>query len=130
MPEPLDPEPKSEISGGFFLGDDMYLEMLTNEKMFLFFSIIKLLLDGTFCNNFLFFFLGILISKKIAPASLFTFPLGIKTPFRENITYDSVFFYGSGMYRKHPNHTYGRNLKISLSNQASMPQETKYDQEP
>ena len=28
------------------------------------------------------------------------------------------FFYGSGMYRKHPNHTYGRNQNNSANNQA------------
>ena len=28
------------------------------------------------------------------------------------------FFYGSGMYRKHPNHTYGRNRNNSANNQA------------
>jgi hypothetical protein len=55
------------------------------------------------------FFFGILISKQIALASLFSFPLRIKKSFRKNIMDDSVFFYGSGMYRKHPNHTYGRN---------------------
>ena len=73
-----------------------YLEILTNQKMFLFFSIIKLLpeiFDGTFQNI----------------SSLFSFPLRIKTPFRKNITDDSVFFFR--MYRKHPNHTYGRNQK-------------------
>ena len=31
------------------------------------------------------------------------------------ITY---FSYGSGMYRKHPNHTYGRNRNNSANNQA------------
>ena len=40
----------------------------------------------------MFFFLGILISKQIAPASLFSFQLRIKTPFRKNITDDSVIF--------------------------------------
>ena len=35
--------------------------------------------DGTFWNISLFFFLGTLNSKQIAPASLFTFPLRIKT---------------------------------------------------
>ena len=30
------------------------------------------------------------------------------------------FFYGSGMYRKHPNHTNGRNRKKSPSNQAAV----------
>jgi hypothetical protein len=43
---------------------------------------------GTFCNNSLFFFLGILVSKQIAPASLFSFPLRIKTLFHKNITDD------------------------------------------
>ena len=33
---------------------------------------------------------------------------------------DPVSFYGSGMYRKHPNHTYGRNLKTSPSNRANV----------
>jgi hypothetical protein len=28
------------------------------------------------------------------------------------------FFYGSGMYRKHPNHTYGRNRNNSANNWA------------
>ena len=28
------------------------------------------------------------------------------------------FFYGSGMYRKHPNHTYGRNRNDSANNRA------------
>ena len=36
------------------------------------------------------FFLGILISKQIAPASLFSFQLRIKTPFCKNITDDSL----------------------------------------
>jgi hypothetical protein len=66
----------------------------------------------------LFFFFGILISKQIPLASLISFPLRIKTSFRKNITDDSVFFYGSGMYRKHPNHTYGRNWNNSSNNQA------------
>ena len=117
----------------------------------------------------MFFFFGILISKQIALAFLFSFPLRIKTPFRKNINYDSIFFYvyalsrpcshfyfdinfgnrlyskekslasslwniicyqiwyqtksdymdrAIGMYRKHPNYTYGRNLKTSPSNQA------------
>ena len=39
------------------------------------------------------FFLGILISKQIAPASLFSLQLRIKTPFRKNITADSVIFF-------------------------------------
>ena len=30
------------------------------------------------------------------------------------------FFYGSGMYRKHPNHTYGRNWNNSANNRAQM----------
>ena len=67
----------------------------------------------------MFFFLGILISKQIAPASLFSFPLRIKTTFRKK--YHGWFcnlFYGSGMYRKHLNHTCGRNLKTSPSNQS------------
>ena len=41
----------------------------------------------------MFFFLGILISKQIAPASLFSFQLRIKTPFRKIITNDSVIFF-------------------------------------
>jgi hypothetical protein len=49
--------------------------------------------DGTFRNNSLFFFFGILISKHIALASLFYFPLRIKTSFRKNITDDSGFFF-------------------------------------
>ena len=32
---------------------------------------------------------------------------------------DSVFFYGSGMYRKHPIHTYGRNRNDSANNRAN-----------
>ena len=40
-----------------------------------------------------FFFLGNLNSKQIAPASLFSFPLRVKTPFRKNITDDSVIFF-------------------------------------
>ena len=32
-------------------------------------------------------------SKQIAPASLFSFQLRIKTPFRKNTTDDSVFFF-------------------------------------
>ena len=39
------------------------------------------------------FFLGILISKQIAPASLFSFQLRIKTPFRKNITDDAVILF-------------------------------------
>jgi hypothetical protein len=74
--------------------------------------------DGTFRNNSLFFFFGILISKQIALASLFSFPLRIKKSFRKNITDDSGFFYGSGMYRTHPNHTYGRNRNNSANNWA------------
>jgi hypothetical protein len=46
----------------------------------------KFLFAGTFRNNSLFFFLGILISKQIAPTSLFSFPLRIKTPFCKNVT--------------------------------------------
>jgi hypothetical protein len=53
----------------------------------------KIIFDGTFRNNSLFFFLGILISKQIAPASLFSFQLRIKSTFRKNITDDSVFFF-------------------------------------
>ena len=30
------------------------------------------------------------------------------------------FFYGSGMYRKHPNHTYGRNRNDSANNRANI----------
>ena len=30
------------------------------------------------------------------------------------------FFYGSGMYRKHPNHTYGRNRNDSANNWATV----------
>jgi hypothetical protein len=41
----------------------------------------------------LFFLLGILISKQIAPASLFSFQLIIKTPFGKNITDDSEIFF-------------------------------------
>ena len=37
-------------------------------------------------------FLGILISKQIAPGSLLSFQLRIKTPFRKNITDDFVIF--------------------------------------
>ena len=37
--------------------------------------------------------IGILISKQIAIASLFSFPLRIKTPFRKNITHDYVIFF-------------------------------------
>ena len=48
---------------------------------------------GTFRNNSLFFFLGIIISKQIAPAALFSFQLRIKTPFRKNITENSIFFH-------------------------------------
>ena len=29
------------------------------------------------------------------------------------------FFYGSGMYWKHPNHTYGRNRNNSANNRAN-----------
>ena len=72
--------------------------------------------DGTFYDNSSFFFFQILISKQIALASLFSFPLRIKTSFRKNITDDSIFLYGSGMNRKHPNHTYGRNQNNSANN--------------
>ena len=41
----------------------------------------------------MFFFLGIHISKQIAPASLFSFQLRIKTPSRKNIKDDSVFLF-------------------------------------
>ena len=44
-------------------------------------------------NHSLFYFLGILISKQIAPASLFPFQLRIKTPFLKNITDDSIIFF-------------------------------------
>ena len=98
-------------------------EILTNQIFLLFFSIIKLLpwiFDGTFRNNSFFFFYGILISKQIAIASLFSFSLRIKTKFHKNITDDPSFFFGIGMYRKHPNHTYGRNRNKSASNLATM----------
>ena len=39
------------------------------------------------------FFLGIVISKQIAPAALFFFQLRIKTPFRKNIKDNSVFLF-------------------------------------
>ena len=39
------------------------------------------------------FFPGILISKQIAPASLFSFQKKIKTPFRKFIMDDSVSFF-------------------------------------
>ena len=51
-------------------------------KFFFVFSMIRLLsqiFDGTLQNISLLFFLGTLNSKQIAPASLFTFPLRIKT---------------------------------------------------
>ena len=41
----------------------------------------------------MFFFFGILISKQIALAFLFSFPLRIKTSFCKNIMDDSVFFF-------------------------------------
>ena len=66
------------------------------------------------------FFFGILISKQIAVASLFSFPLRVKTSFHKNVTDDSAFFYGSGKYRKHPNHTYGRNRNNSANNWANV----------
>ena len=47
----------------------------------------------------MFFLLGILISKQIAPASLFSFQLRIKTPFRKNITDDSVIFFTEVKYK-------------------------------
>ena len=40
-----------------------------------------------------FFFFRILISKQIAVASLFSFPLRSKTPFRKNITDDFLFIF-------------------------------------
>ena len=40
----------------------------------------------------MFFFIGILISKQIAPASLFSFQLRIKTPLCKNITDGFVIF--------------------------------------
>ena len=40
---------------------------------------------GTFRNNSLFFFLGILISKQIAPANLFSFQSRIKTLFHTEV---------------------------------------------
>ena len=40
----------------------------------------------------MFFFLGILISKQIAPAFLFSFQWRIKTPFRKNVMDDSIIF--------------------------------------
>ena len=61
-------------------------------KIVFVFSIIKIPF-GTFRNNFLLFLLRILISKQIAPASLFSFPLRIKTPLRKNIKDDSVIFF-------------------------------------
>ena len=73
-----------------------YSKLLPIRKMFLFLSIIKLLpyiFEGTSRNNSLFFFLGILISKQIAPASLFSFQLKFKTPFLKIITDDSVSFF-------------------------------------
>ena len=87
-----------------------------NIKKLFFFSIFPLIFYGTFRNNSLFFFFRILISKQIAVASLLSFPLRIKTSFCKN----SVFFDRSGMYRKHPNHTYGRNRNNSANNQASI----------
>ena len=41
----------------------------------------------------MFFFFGILTSNQIAVASLFSFPLRIKTPFRKNIKDGSGFFF-------------------------------------
>jgi hypothetical protein len=54
----------------------------------------------------LFFLLGILISKQIAPASLFSFQLRIKTPFRKNITDDSVIFFTEVKYKGKPQITH------------------------
>ena len=76
------------------IGRWWYSEILTNQIFSLFFSIIKLLhkvLMGLslICTSSFFFF-GIPISKQIALASLFSFPLRIKTSFRKNITDDSV----------------------------------------
>ena len=51
----------------------------------------SLIFDGIFRNNSSFFFFGILISKQIVPASLFSLQLKNKTPFRKNITEDSQF---------------------------------------
>ena len=72
-----------------------YSEILRNQIFFFVFfhnKITSLIFDGTFRKNSSFFFFGILISKQIALASLFSFPLRIKTSFRKNITDDSVFF--------------------------------------
>ena len=43
--------------------------------------------------------LGTLNSKQIAPASMFSFPLRIKTPFCKNITNDSIFFFTKVKYK-------------------------------
>ena len=48
--------------------------------------------DFVLIPNSLFFFLGILISKKIVPAYLFSFQLRVKTPFHKYITDDSYSF--------------------------------------
>ena len=39
---------------------------------------------------------------------------------------DSVFFNGSGMYMKHPDHTYRRNRNNSANNWAKMFNKIKY----
>ena len=65
------------------------------KNVFVFFhnKITYIIFYGTFRNNSLFFFLEILFSKQIAPASLFSFQLRIKTPFHKDITDDSVFLF-------------------------------------
>ena len=54
---------------------------------------IKLIFYGTFRNNSLFSFLGILISKQIGPAFLFSFQLRIKKPFHIIIAEDSLILF-------------------------------------
>lgn len=49
-------------------------------------------IDGTFQNISSLFFLGTLNLKQIGPASLLSFPLIMKKPFRKNIMDDWVFF--------------------------------------
>ena len=90
------------------------------EKCFCFFrnKIASINFWWDFPKYFLVLFLGTLNSKQIALAFLFSFPLRIKTSLCKNITDDSVFFYGSGIYRKHPNHTYGKNRNNSANNWA------------
>ena len=93
-----------------------YSELFTNQKSFCFFYS-----NITFRNNFLFFFLGILISKQIAPASLFSFQLRIKTPFLKNITDHSVFFLWMWNVKETPkSHIWKKPKKTSLSNQTSV----------